>query len=1079
MKTPTAYLLLLLAFLLCTSSVFSQAVLSQETVAGGATLLGSAKLYPQDASLSLSIPSINKSAFQNTFSSNSSASLPPILNFEGIDVVEATGAVVPNPNGDISPQHYIQVTNSGAGSIFKIHDKAGDLLFGPASLNNLWGPFGRTGGGKPIILWDQEAERWLFTEIAAGIEPILLTAVSQTDDPFGNWYVYEFETPNYPDYPKYGIWPDAYYITTREGSAEPNIPVYALDREAMLNGDPVASVQRLGIPKYAIPLNEAFQAATPVDWDGAISPPGAYSPHLVLRMYDNAWDGGQDKLEIWEITIDWVDPNNSTVVGPIELFTEPFDSDVCSGTFLNCLPQENGSNISAYIQVLMHRVNYRNFGTYESIVLTHVVDVDGDDLAGLKWYELRKPNNGQWTIYQEGTVSTDDNHRFMASIAIDASGNIGIGYSMMGEEKHLSLAYTGRLKDDPLGEMTIEEYEFASGMSLFNGFQWGNHAMMSVDETDGHTFWFTGEYMKADNLWGSKVVSFEIQKDSIDVGPIKIDNPINSAYLTDSEMVHVQVKNFGLKPQTNFAVGLIIDNNFIAEQTVIDTLNPDSTMMLSFESFADLSVVGDYEFKIYTDLANDSDILNDTLRTIISKLTRYDAAVTEIIDVENLICDTTGEARIVITNIGAEVLETVDVEWQCNAAPLQSMGWFGALEIGESDTITVTLSGLIDGNNNITAQTANPNEEVDEDMTNDQLDRIFEVNTMGEIISFNLTTDDFPYETTWTLEDEFGMIVYEGGPYFSTMSNFDEAWCLEEGCYTFKIYDEQGDGMSSQNSGFYEITNSEGKIFAHLTEPDFGSIETKTFCTPFVCTLESTISTGLESEFAAFDGSININASFGLPPLQYSIDGGNNFFPSPLFTGLTGNIYPVIVEDLNGCQVEQEVIVETCTVQFSYIATNASDGIENGSIEITAVNGVPPYEYSIDNGMTYQDSSDFEELPGEIYTVIIRDSLGCTYSTDVDVSYINGLAENEGRYLIELSPNPTDDILTIAISGFDKSYLDFDLLTVTGQVLKSNRLIHNGNTLQGQLSMNALPKGLYFIRFKHEAFLPLSKVIKR
>ena len=123
----------------------------------------------------------------------------------------------------------------------------------------------------------------------------------------------------------------------------------------------------------------------------------------------------------------WIgnDPNNSTVTGPIELPTAPFDSNVCGGDIFNCLAQSNGSLVSALQQVLMHRVNYRNFGTHESMVLNFVVDVDGNNLAGIRWYELRKASGGEWEIYQEGTHSPDNNHRFMGSIAIDGAGNIG------------------------------------------------------------------------------------------------------------------------------------------------------------------------------------------------------------------------------------------------------------------------------------------------------------------------------------------------------------------------------------------------------------------------------------------------------------------------------------------------------------------------------------------------------------------------------------------------------------------------------------------------------------------------------
>ncbi len=173
----------------------------------------------------------------------------PIINIEGIDVNEAQQIGVPDTNGDVSPEHYIQVTNGG-GTVFKIFDKEGNLLFGPASFNTFWEDFNLSGLGDPVVLYDQGADRWLFSELASDFNTMLV-AVSETNDPFGSFYAYEFQSPSgLPDYPKYGIWHDAYYITTNEGG-DPDIPVYVLDRDAMLNGETNISMQRLGIPKFA------------------------------------------------------------------------------------------------------------------------------------------------------------------------------------------------------------------------------------------------------------------------------------------------------------------------------------------------------------------------------------------------------------------------------------------------------------------------------------------------------------------------------------------------------------------------------------------------------------------------------------------------------------------------------------------------------------------------------------------------------------------------------------------------------------------------------------------------------------
>ena len=1013
------------------------------------------------------------------FTSNSFL-VEPIINIDGIDVNEAQQIGVPDTNGDVSPEHYVQVTNGG-GSVFKVFDKDGNLLFGPASFNTLWEDFGLSGLGDPVVLYDQAAERWMFSELASDFNTMLV-AISETSDPMGSFISYELQAPQgLPDYPKFGIWHDAYYITTNEGGDQ-NIPVYILDREAMLNGETNVDFQRLGIPKFPANNDFAFQVATAADWDGVNSPPPAGSPQYVCRIYDDAWDGGVDKLEIWEIAVDWDNPNNSTVTGPIELPTAPFDSNVCNGDIFNCLEQSNGSLVSALQQVLMHRVNYRNFGTHESLVLNFVVDVNGNNLAGIRWYELRKPSGGQWEIYQEGTVSPDDNHRFMGSIAIDAAGNIALAYSTMGPNKNLSLVYTGRKVSDPLGEMTVDEYEFAPGLSLHFGNRWGDYSMMTVDETDGRTFWYTGEYMKANNEWGTKIVSFQINRDTIDVGPIDLVTPQNSAFLTNAEPVEITIKNFGLEAQANFEIGYIFENNPAVIDTVMVTIEPDSTYTHIFDPTVDMSVIGDYDFKIFTALIDDQNILNDTLRKVVTKTTRFDASIAAFIGIDETICDSSTTVGIVLTNVGFEKLTDADINWELNASGINTFEWTGSLLSGESDTIFLDLDPLLSGTNTLEAYSENPNSMVDEDMTNDTLSRNFEVVLGGGLVSLELLTDLYPNETTWELADEFGTVLYTGGPYSSEETVFEENWCLADGCYTFTIFDAFGDGIQAYGvQGNYVITDGNGVVLASLIIPNFGFSEENSFCVPFECTLEANASTITESEAGASDGVINIEALNGTAPFQYSIDGGTSFQGNSVFTNLSGGTYEVIVIDANQCEIELEVIVETCALEFSVSVQDAdSENLNDGAISIQPTNGTPPFQFSINGGNSFQDDNVFTGLsPGE-YDVVVRDSLGCESEMQVTVDIMVGIGTVVFGNSIEIYPNPTSGVFQIEVKGLEElSYLGLVIIDEAGRIVQRGRLANYNGVLTGQMSLYVYPSGIYFIRFEHEELNKLIKIVRK
>ena len=96
------------------------------------------------------------------------------------------------------------------------------------------------------------------------------------------------------------------------------------------------------------------------------------------------------------------------------------------------------------------------------------------------------------TVYQEGTWAPDDGqHRFMGAIAIDGSGNIGMAYSISGDQESPGIRFTGRRASDPLGQMTVDEYNCVSGGSNQNDDRFGDYAQMGVDPANERTFWYS------------------------------------------------------------------------------------------------------------------------------------------------------------------------------------------------------------------------------------------------------------------------------------------------------------------------------------------------------------------------------------------------------------------------------------------------------------------------------------------------------------------------------------------------------------------------------------------------------------
>jgi hypothetical protein len=471
----------------------------------------------------------------------------PLVNFEGVNNVN--GVLPPDTNGDIGPNHYVQTVNLS----FAIYSRTGALLFGPANLNTLWSGFGgpcqTTNNGDPIVLYDQLADRWLISQFALPNFPsgpfYQCIAVSQTGNPLGAYHRYQFLISNTKlnDYPKFGVWPDGYYmainqftctITTCNWAGQ---GVVAFERVDMLTGAPATMV------KFDLfGVNPNLGGMLPSDLDGPVPPVGA--PNLFSEVDDVNFGFPQDQLQLWEFHADFATPNNSTFTHLADLATAPFDPDMCNFS-RNCIPQPGGIAVDAISDRLMYRLQYRNFGTHQTLVTNHTVDVNGANRAGVRWYELRNSGSG-WTIFQQGTYTPDANHRWMGSIAMNSIGDIGLGYSVSSTSVFPSIRYTGRLDGDASGQMTQGEGTIIAGggVQQHSTGRWGDYSMMGVDPVDDCTFWFTQEYYAVTGVapWQTRVGSFKIREcGAVETGTLQgtvtdnsTTNPIAGALVNTS-----------------------------------------------------------------------------------------------------------------------------------------------------------------------------------------------------------------------------------------------------------------------------------------------------------------------------------------------------------------------------------------------------------------------------------------------------------------------------------------------------------------------------------------------------------------
>lgn len=430
----------------------------------------------------------------------------PAMGFVGLDNFDNSTVLggylmPPDTQGDIGKDHYIQWINL----LYAVFDKTtGAKVYPPsapgAAGNTLWqgfgGPCQTNNDGDPITLWDPFAERWLMSQFSVTSTPYQCIAVSTSSDPTGTWNRYAYAWPGgvMNDYPKFGVWPDAYYITTNNfsGSSFVGVGVGAFDRAAMVAGSPTAA-----FVYYA--LSADHYSMLPADFDGLVAPP-AGAPGIFAE-WQNAEDWSPplaaDQIWLFAFDVDWANPAASTFgVGPSHNPNWVVNNTMtlgynCSGR--NCIPQPGTTQMLDDIDGrLMHRLAYRNFGSHQALVASMTVGAGGR--AGVWWGELRDGGSG-WGMFQEGVYAPADTvHRWMPSIGQDTNGNIMMVYSASdGTSVYPAVRYVGRLSGDTLGTMGDEKVLSAGVTYQRGGNRWGDYSMISTDPTDDCTFWMTGE----------------------------------------------------------------------------------------------------------------------------------------------------------------------------------------------------------------------------------------------------------------------------------------------------------------------------------------------------------------------------------------------------------------------------------------------------------------------------------------------------------------------------------------------------------------------------------------------------------
>ena len=414
------------------------------------------------------------------------------LNFDGIKDSQGGGFVPPDTNASVGDTQVVETVNVA----YAVWNKTtGVQVMAPKSIQTLYTSLGgqcATGNlSDPVVNYDKAAGRWVITMIAFNNNFSIndaCMAVSTTSDATGTYHVYAFSYgKTLADYPKVGVWPDAYYVTTDSfpnGGFFTGAESCAMDRTKMLAGSAATMVC---FQRHATDF-----ALLPADLDGATPPPSG-SPNFQMELASST------ALNLYKFHVDFTVPTNSTFTGPTKLTVASY-TDACAATG-SCIKQPSpGELLDALGDRLMFRLAYRNFGDHESMVVNHSIKASGTGNApsAVRWYEVRNPGTAP-VIFQSGTFGggTQTASLWMGSIAMDKNGDIALGFSASSASVKPSIKYTGRVPSDPLGKMeTANGIVSGGGVQTSSSNRWGDYSSMAIDPTDDCTFWYAQEYYK-------------------------------------------------------------------------------------------------------------------------------------------------------------------------------------------------------------------------------------------------------------------------------------------------------------------------------------------------------------------------------------------------------------------------------------------------------------------------------------------------------------------------------------------------------------------------------------------------------
>ncbi len=465
------------------------------------------------------------------------------------------------------------------------------------------------------------------------------------------------------------------------------------------------------------------------------------------------------------------------------------------------------------------------------------------------------------------------------------------------------------------------------------------------------------------------------------------------------------------------------------------------------------------------------EILQGTKKTMRMPDFVLDAELFAVANIPEEMCTGLLEPEIEIKNMGADILTSLNINFEINGELVETYEWSGSLEFYENEMIEIPeFTFATEDENEIVVYISDPNGGTDDNPDNDS--QTFET-TLPEIVEDMLIlimkTDDQPQQTTWKVFDATGNVVDEGGPYTQAQLFFKDTVFYESpGCHQFVMYDAGGDGLAT----YYTLRSFvDGTLTSIGSGGAFGYKE----ATHFTVDMDAVMANfTMDEDEGCEELTVNFqDESFGsITSWEWEFEGGdpstsNEQNPS-VFYGETGAF-------------DVTLTVSDGTNSDTYTNTDCIEVFELPDVEFSELDDMcvnwPAYELTEGSpaggeysGPGVEDGWFYPETAGigtHTLSYIYMDANGCENNAGQTV-YVDGCVgiDNPTQSLaFQVYPNPMTNSTVVNFNLDNSKNVKISLFNNLGmEVMKITESYMNAGNHNINLNLAEFENGIYFIR---------------